>query len=110
MAINKTEKKEASDFSWRDTAIGAGSSLFVTVIGGAVLWYLTYQPQAEERITYKVVSEANFVSQGNALSFVNLKVSNEGRSKATNVIIRGSTGSGASIRDSNVQFLSGPSS
>jgi hypothetical protein len=94
---------------WRDIVVGALVTLFVTVVAGIIVWYVTRQPQpSTERLVYNLTTSATFGSDAGSITFLSAKVRNTGGKAARNVRIAGSLPSGYVLQDRRVTLSSGP--
>ena len=107
MSLRKIGEKPS--FGWRDALLGGLVTLVVTVIAGVAVWLVTREPVLSERLIYRVSSPATFLSRGNSLSFSYLNVRNDGRAKASSVVIEGDISGGSRIVAKNASFSSGRS-
>ena len=97
--------------NWRDVLLGSIVTLFVTVIGSVVAYYLTREPSpppAAEKLIYEIDTPVNFDSGQTKMSFFNVRVKNTGEKPATNVTIGVEFESKIRINDRLISLSSGP--
>lgn len=78
--------------NWRDTLIGSGITLIVTILAGLFIYYFTKEPvapAAQEHIVYSVETSASFGVNPDAISFFTISVKNIGSRAAHNVRVIG---------------------
>ena len=74
---------------WNDVLLGAVASLAVTVIGGIAVYYLTKEPDQKktEQLVYTVQQSATFSGGNQNVSFVTVRLKNEGGVAAKRVAL-----------------------
>jgi hypothetical protein len=97
--------------NWKDVAIGAVSSLGVTILGGVGIYYLTREPPAaknEERLVYEVQHVGEFQSENTRVAIQTLRITNDGTQAARDVRAVVEYPTGVKISDHTGSLSSGP--
>ena len=97
--------------NWKDIAIGAASTLAVTVISGIVIYYLTKEPPAKgaaERLVYEIQRTGEFQSATTKVAPQTIRVANLGDAAATQVRAVIEYPPGVEVVDKVASMSSGP--
>lgn len=104
-------RRTLQNMNWRDTLVGAGITLVVTILAGVVVWFLTAEPKTSpsaERLLYSATTSGTFGSDKDSLTFLNLRVSNVGNKPAVNIHVFAKFPSEARIQNKRISISSQP--
>lgn len=96
---------------WRDIIIGALITLFVTIIAGVIVYYVTRVPaktQAQEKLVYQVEQPSCFLSEQNKLALLTIRVGNLGSKEANSTELAIKFEKDVSILDKQIKMSSAP--
>jgi hypothetical protein len=96
---------------WRDIIIGALITLFVTIIAGVIVYYVTREPEkapAQEKLVYQVEQPSCFLSEQNKLALLTIRVGNLGSKEANNTELAIKFEKDVSVLDKQIKMSSAP--
>ena len=97
------------ELRWRDIIIGAIVALFVTIVGGIIVYYVTgYRSSALEKLVYQVEKPTLFETKDTKVSLVTVRAGNVGDRTAEGVNLVISFDEGTTIIDKKVRLSSEP--
>jgi hypothetical protein len=73
---------------YRELLVSAAITLFVTIVAGILVWYLTRESKIEpltEKLEYIIEDVATFSTQQTKIGFITIKLENTGRRPALDV-------------------------
>lgn len=96
---------------WRDIIIGALITLFVTIIAGVIVYYVTREPAkapAQEKLVYQVEQPNCFLSEQNKLALLTIRVGNLGSKEANSTELAIKFEKDVSVLDKQIKMSSAP--
>lgn len=96
---------------WRDIIIGALITLFVTIIAGVIVYYVTREPTkppAQEKLVYQVEQPSCFLSDQNKLALLTIRVGNLGSKEANDTELVIKFEKDISVLDKQIKMSSAP--
>jgi len=91
----------------KSTLIGAFIALIVTVIGGLVVYYITYKDTKGESLTYWYDAPAIFEKDSTSVMLQTFNISNQGDIKSSDISFEINYPEGINISEKSVAFSSG---